>query len=54
MITIDLDKHQGIVVDLKAMEQIYLPGNLDRVENTTVFFSLEKVKKTFWIFHKEL
>ena len=41
----DLDKHRGIVVDLKAMEQIYLPGNLDQVENTTMFFSLEKVKK---------
>ena len=47
LIVIDLCKQQVLDAHLKAIQQINSTGNLDRVGNTTMFFSLEEVKKLF-------
>ena len=46
MIAIDLSKQQAPDADPKAIEQINFTANLDREENTTMFFIFEKVKET--------
>ena len=45
-IAIDLIKQQKLDGDLKAMQQINFTGNLDRAEDSTMFFITEEVKET--------
>ena len=53
MIAIDLSKQQALDADPRAIQQINFTANLDRVENTTIFFINEEAKETVWTFHKE-
>ena len=46
MIGIDLSKQQALDADPRAMQQISFTGNLDRNENTTVFFIIEEARET--------
>ena len=46
MIAIDLSKQQALDADPKAIQQISFTENLDRVENTTIFFISEDAKET--------
>ena len=46
MIAIDFIKEQELAVDIKAIEQITFTGNLDRDENTTMFFIIKVTKET--------
>ena len=46
MIAIDFIKEQELAVDIKAIEQITFTGNLDRDENTTMFFIIKETKET--------
>ena len=47
MIAIDLSKQQILVdPDLRAIQQINFTANLDRAENTTMFFIIEEAKET--------
>ena len=46
MIAIDLSKQQALDVDPRAIHQINFTANLDRDENTTVFFIIEEAKET--------
>ena len=46
MIAIDLSKQQALYADPKAIQQINFTGNLDRTENTAVFFITEESKET--------
>ena len=41
MIAIDLSTQKAFYADLEAIHQINLAGNLDRAENTTMFFIIE-------------
>ena len=45
-IAIDLSKQQALDVDPKAIQQINFTANLDREENTTMFFIIEEAKET--------
>ena len=51
MIAIDLSKQQALDADPRAIQQINFTANLDRAENTTMFF-VKKQKKLFWTFYK--
>lgn len=44
MIAVDVRIKQALHVDLKAIQQIDLNGNLDRGENRTMFFILWNTK----------
>ena len=46
MIAIDLGKQQALDADPRAIEQINFTANLDRAENTTMFFIIEESKET--------
>ena len=46
MIAIDLSKQQALDADPRAIQQINFTTNLDRAENTTMFFIIEEVKET--------
>ena len=46
MFAIDLSKQQALDADLRAIQQINLTANLDRNENTTMFFIIEETKET--------
>ena len=46
MIAIDLSKQQVLYADPIAFQQINFTANLDRAENTTMFFIIEEVKET--------
>ena len=46
MIAIDLSKQQALDADPRAIPQISFTANLDRDENTTMFFLIEKAKET--------
>ena len=46
MIAIDLSKQKVLDFDPKAIQQINFIGNLDRSENTRVYFILEESKET--------
>ena len=46
MIAIDLSKQQALDVDPRAIKQINFTANLDREENATMFFVIEKAKDT--------
>ena len=47
MIAIDLSKQQALDADPRAIQQINFTANLDRDENTRIFFILEEAKETF-------
>ena len=46
MIAIDLSKQQVLVADPRAILQINFTANLDRANNTRIFFILEEAKET--------
>ena len=46
IIAIDLSKQQALDADPRAIQQINFTVNLDRVENTTIFFVIEQAKET--------
>ena len=46
MIAIDSSKQQAFDADPKAIQQISFTANLQRDENTTLFFIIEETKKT--------
>ena len=46
MIAIDLSKQQALNADPRAIQQINFTANLDRNENTTMFFIIEEAKET--------
>ena len=46
MIAIELSEQQALVTDPKAIQQINFTANLDRTENTTMFFIIEEAKET--------
>ena len=46
MIAIDLSKQQALDADPRAIQQINFAANLDRDENTTMFFIIEEAKET--------
>ena len=46
MIAIDLSKQQVFYADPIAFQQINFTANLDRAENTSMFFIIEEVKET--------
>ena len=46
MIAIDLSKQQVLDADPRAIQQINLLANLDREENTKIYFILEESKET--------
>ena len=50
MIAVDLGKQQTLDADPRAIQQINFTANLDRTENTTMFFIIEEVKKTVFEF----
>ena len=53
MISIDLVKQQAVDEDSKAIQQINLTANLDRENNTRIFFILEEAKETVLEFSQE-
>ena len=53
LIAIDLSKQQALHADPRAIQQINFTANLDRDGNTTMFFIIEKAKKTLLNSHKE-
>ena len=54
MIGIDLIKQQALDADPKANQQINFTRNLEGTGNATIFLFTEEVKKTYWLFLKEL
>ena len=46
MIAIDLSEQQALDANPRAIEQTNFTANLDRVENTTMFFIIEEAKET--------
>ena len=46
MIAIDLSKQQLLDADPRTLQQINFTANLERTENTTMFFIIEQVKET--------
>ena len=53
MIAIDLSKQQALDADPRAIRQINFTANLDRAENTTMFFIIEEAKETVLDFSQE-
>ena len=50
MIAIDLSKQQVLDADPRAIQQINFTANLDREENTIMFFIIEESKETVFEF----
>ena len=50
MIATDLSKQQALDADPRAIQQINSTVNLDRAENTTKLFIIEKAKETVFEF----
>ena len=50
MIAIDLSKQQALDADPRAIQQINFTANLDREENTTMFFIIEAAKEAIFEF----
>ena len=48
IIVIDLNKQQKLDADTKAIQKINFTGNLDTAEGTTMFFTVEEVKKCLY------
>ena len=46
MIAVDLNKQQALNADPRAIQQINFTGNLDRADNTRIYFILEEAKET--------
>ena len=46
----DLSKQQALDADPRAIQQINFTANLDRTENTTMFFIIEEAKETGRLF----
>ena len=46
MIAIDLSKQQALDADPRAIQQINFTANLDRADNTRIYFILEEAKET--------
>ena len=46
MIAIDLSKQQALDADPRVIEQINFTANLDRQENTIMFFIIKEAKET--------
>ena len=46
VIAIDLSKQQTLDADPRAIQQINFTANLDRADNTTIYFILEESKET--------
>ena len=44
MIAVDLSKQQALDADPREIQQINFTANLDRAENTRVYFILEEAK----------
>ena len=47
MIAIDLSKQQPLDVDPRAIQQINITANLDRIGNTRIYFILEDSLRLF-------
>ena len=45
MIVIDLSKQQALDADPRAIQQINFTANLDRADNTRIYFILEEAKE---------
>ena len=52
LIATDLSKQQKLDADPKAIQQINFTGNLDRAEDSTMFFIIEEAKETVLDFSK--
>ena len=50
MIAVDLSKEHVLDADPKAIQQINFTANLDRAENTRIYFILEEAKETIFEF----
>ena len=50
MIAIDSNKQQALDADPKAIQQIIFTANLDRVNNTRLYFILKEEKETVFEF----
>ena len=50
MIAIDLSKQEALDADPKAIQQINFIANLDRANNTRLYFILEEAKETVFEF----
>ena len=50
MIAIDLSKQQSLDSDPRANQQINFTANLDRAENTRIYFILEEARETIFEF----
>ena len=50
MIPIDLSKQQALDADPRTIQQINFTANLDRANNTRIFFILEEAKEIVWEF----
>ena len=46
MIAVDLRKQQELDADSRATQQINFSANLDRADNTRIYFILEEAKET--------
>ena len=46
MIAVDLSKQQALDADSRANQQINFTANLDRADNTRIYFILEEAKET--------
>ena len=46
MIAVDLSKLQGLDADPSAIQQINFTANLDRADNTRIYFILDEAKET--------
>ena len=52
MIAVDLSKQQALDADPRSIQQIILTANLDRADNTRIYFILEEAKETILDFSK--
>ena len=52
MVAIDLSKQQALDADPRGIQRIHFTTNLDRAENTTMYFIIEEAKET--VLDKEL
>ena len=50
MIAIDLSRQTELDADPREIQQINFTANLDRAENTTMFFIIEEAKETVFEF----
>ena len=53
MIAVDLSKKQVSDADPRVIQQINFTENLDRVDNTRIYFNLKEAKETIWDFSQE-